>query len=117
MQIDAGGNGSFDKGFAQAVLTEDDERDRALDARAATPFFARKIVRSLCKRRLAHVSPWQSSLALQHLQELPLGQGKITSLDPNGQMLAEARPNVDVSLKNRASREPDATGDEKQGLW
>jgi hypothetical protein len=55
MQIDAGGYGSFHERLAQPVLPEDDQRDGALDARAAPRFFPHRIAGSIHQRRLAHV--------------------------------------------------------------
>jgi hypothetical protein len=40
MQIQAGGNRSFHEGLAHAVLAEDDQRNGALDARAAPRVFS-----------------------------------------------------------------------------
>lgn len=55
MQVDAGGYRSFDKRLAQTILAEDNQWNGPLDARAAARFFSYEIIRSSCKRRLAHV--------------------------------------------------------------
>ena len=55
MQVHAGGDGSFDKRLAQIVLAEHNQRNGPLNSRAAARFFSYEIIRSSCKRRLAHV--------------------------------------------------------------
>src|SRR5207245_6253529 len=54
VQIHAGGNGSLDKRLAHATFAEDDQRDAAVEARAAARFFLNKIIRGSRKRGLAH---------------------------------------------------------------
>jgi hypothetical protein len=44
MKVDAGGDGAFDKGLAEAVLPEDDERDGALDTCAAARVFSHGMI-------------------------------------------------------------------------
>ena len=55
MQAHAGRNSSLDKRLAVAVLAEDDQRDGAVDARAAARFVLNKTIRGSLKRGLAHV--------------------------------------------------------------
>src|SRR5256884_160369 len=55
MQVQAGRDRSFYKWLAKAVLTENDQRDGPLDARAAPRVFSHGIAGWINKRRLAHV--------------------------------------------------------------
>jgi len=54
MQVEARRDRPFYKWLAQAVLTEDDQRDGPLDPRAAPRVMLRGIARSINQRRLAH---------------------------------------------------------------
>jgi hypothetical protein len=83
MQVQAGRDGSFHKWLAQAVLTEDDQWNGALNAGAAPRFFSHGIAGSIHHRRLAHVC---------------------TRKIPTPQMLAEARLIVDICMEIRTSR-------------
>lgn len=93
MQIDAGGDGSFDEGFAHGVLAEDDQRDGSLDARAAARFFFHQIILSPCKRRLAHDSSLARRLDFPMVFGAASIQGSLPLLcrfpGPKAQMLAE----------------------------
>lgn len=91
MQVYAGGNGSFNEGFAQIVLTEDDERNGAFDARAAPGFFLHEIIWSPCKRRLAHGFSLARRLDFQWSGSLTGGVLPLLFLFlwPDAQMLAE----------------------------
>jgi hypothetical protein len=53
MQVQAGRDRSFYKGLAQSVLTENDQGDGPLDARAAPRVFSHGI--AINQRRWAHV--------------------------------------------------------------
>ncbi|PYT61118.1 MAG: hypothetical protein DMG46_05355 [Acidobacteria bacterium] len=88
MQVQTGRDGSFHKRLAQTVLTEDDQGNGPLDARAAARVFPHEMVRRTNQRRLAHVS----SKEMQFL-------APVTSHGPKGRMLAEARFVVDIRVK------------------
>jgi len=55
VQIDAGGDGSLDERFTQAILAEDNQRNGTINARAAPRVFSDGTVGRADKRRLAHV--------------------------------------------------------------
>src|SRR5215472_6613414 len=55
VQVYAGRNSSLHKRFAAAILAEDDQRNGAVDARAAAQFFLNNTIRGSRKRGLAHV--------------------------------------------------------------
>jgi hypothetical protein len=56
VEVEAGRDSSLHERLAHAVLTENDQRDGALNPRAAARFFSREIIRGVNKRRLAHAS-------------------------------------------------------------
>jgi hypothetical protein len=119
VHVDAGRNRSFDERLAHAVLAEDNQRDRPLDARAATRFFSDEIIWGFRKRRLAHVSSLNPNLERipldgpgpmgkyllmdgithsngnQHLRRCPAFP---VSFTPAWSMLAEPRSIVDISV-------------------
>ena len=119
MQVQAGRDRSFYKWLAKAVLTENDQRDGPLDARAAPRVFSRGIARWINQRRLAHVCSKEMQLLMpvapqDFLQaETSFPQGGKTrskceaasstsarlSRNPTWQMLAEARFIVDICVE------------------
>src|SRR5438128_12416266 len=82
MQIQAGRDGSFHKRLAQAVLTEDNQRDGSFNARTSPRVFPNEMVRRTNQRRLAHVSSRRRNRAYL-----------------SRQMVAEARYIVDISIE------------------
>jgi len=62
MQVQAGRDRSFYKGLAQAILTENDQGDGPLDARAAPRIFSHGI--AINQRRLAHVCSKEMQLLM-----------------------------------------------------
>jgi hypothetical protein len=122
MQVQAGRHRSFHKWLAKAVLTENDQRDGPLDARAAPRVFSRGIARWINQRRLAHVCSKEMQLPMpvapqdfrQAETSFPQG-GKTRSKceaasstsvgraplarNPVWQMLAEARFIVDICVE------------------
>ena len=91
MQVDACGDSSLNKRFAQAVLAEDNERNRPLDARAAPRFFFDEVIRGSRKRRLAHVFSVKRALDFPWCWSGSIHPGEFCrAVAPSALMLAEA---------------------------
>src|SRR5882762_9083877 len=117
MQVQAGRDRSFYKGLAQAVLTDNDQGDGTLDARAAPRVFSHGI--AINQRRLAHVCSIEmppdasSSTRLSSAKDIfsaarqktrskrepASGTSMRRSRKPRWQMLAEARSIVDICVE------------------
>ena len=87
MQIQAGRDGSFHKRLAQAVLTEDNQRDGSFNARTSPRVFPNEMVRRANQRRLAHVSSRRRNRAYL-----------------SRQMVAEARSIVDIPIEGAGNK-------------
>src|SRR6266481_319058 len=85
MQVQAGRDCSFYKGLAQAVLTENDQGDGTLDARAAPRVFSHGI--AINQRRLAHVCSI----------EMPPDASSSTRLSSAKNIFSAARQKLDLS--------------------
>src|SRR5260370_595313 len=111
---------SFHKRLAEAALTEDNQRNGPLDARAAPRVFYHRIVRRSNERRLAHVHSKEMQFAVavalegDCLAHTPFRRGGIVDSavnqfparlqrarlwrNPTRLMLAEARSVFDISV-------------------